>query len=196
MSKARGRTLEYEIEQTIEPYREDGQAHLMKMPVPTVPTGQQGKYGPIMRLAGQAPWDFIGFAASDARTIGCEAKETTERATSLPIIRPGRDGGSGLQWHQITALAALWEAGGHPHIVWANAGEIAVLAGAAIWNQYASARAAAEAKQDGRKAERGALSIPWEAFDPVEHVAIEGAIIPDWLRLNLSPAGGGERTPE
>ena len=185
MPRARGRQLEYEVEQTFDGYREAGVASLMRMPVPTVPCGN-GKHGPIFRLSGRAPADVVGFAHSDGRMIIAELKESVEK-NRLPIVSPDRRG-DGIQWHQAEALMHLWRCGGHPHIVWSQEGAVGVLAGPKLWNHLSAAEEAVNTKLGGGKAQRGALSLPWEDFDAVEVEQIGSSIGPNWLRLDLSPS--------
>jgi penicillin-binding protein-related factor A (putative recombinase) len=165
-----GQSFEARVKLSCDVYREQEIAFLFPMPVPTAPCGVRGKGGaPLRVLSGQAPFDFFGWTR-DGHAVGLEVKATA-RKKSLPIIGEGKCG-SGLQWHQLEALADLYLHGGEAVLLWKNGDDVGLVSGFALY----------EARQwyrrDGRK------SIPWHRFRPVPMVFHGPAIAeyPDWWR--------------
>lgn len=114
-----GKVWENELEHSFDALiRSEGLSSLVKMPEPTAPKVMYGKF--VRVLCGKAPYDFTGMMKG-GKHIAMEAKHNDKRKTSLPIIAEDKDG-SGLQQHQLEALAKVAVDGGIARIVWNNGG--------------------------------------------------------------------------
>ena len=180
-TRAKGRQFEAEVEATFPAYRAGGFAHLMRMPVPTVPTGTQTKHGPVMRLSGSAPFDVVGYTLDTGKMIGAELKESARTKTSLRIVGPGLSG-SGVQWHQLEALYGLHYAGGHAYLLWSNGGLVGRIAG----DELAEAYERAERAFSGRSEKVGQKSIPFKDLTRVAWTEISGSPTLDWLGVDTT----------
>lgn len=113
--------------------------------------------------------DVDGSKVKLARYIGIEQKETSERKTALRII--GEDGsGSGIQAHQLEALASVHRDGGIARILWSNGGIVAVLDGEEIVQAHFTYGVSVQAEKMRKKPALGARSIPWSLFRPVDFI--------------------------
>jgi len=125
----------------------------------------------------KAPFDVIGYKNRDATIIGAELKESKWK-TSLSIVGPGAKG-DGLQYHQLLALAELAFVGGTARLLWSNDGNIGAVRDMALVEILKTYQSALNAKRSGRRPQKGAMSIRWEAFKAVRP---GGGMIADWLR--------------
>lgn len=169
-----GADFERLIETTFQFYDGRNLARLAMMPVPTRQVGSRNGQ-PILVRTGAAPFDVYGYLVADGRMVGAELKSTV-RKVSLPIIGPERTG-SGLQFHQLDALANLAQAGGIARLVWCNGGGIGVLADMDLVNIWSIFCDAITSERAGRKAQQNSKSIKWERFETVDKDL-------DWLVLD------------
>jgi hypothetical protein len=98
--------------------------------------------------------------------LGVELKETGHFHSSMPIIRRDRKG-SGLQHHQIEALAALHRDGHIAGLLWNNGGIIGYCAGDVIAASYYEFEVSLKAEEMGKTPKKGARSISWQKFSPI-----------------------------
>jgi len=157
-AQAAGGDFEAAILKLCELYETKRVAHLARMPVPTAPAPRRGQRARGLRvLSGQAPFDLYGWTCKCAQAVGVELKSTAKKERRLPIVGEGKKG-SGIQKHQLDALASLAGCGGVARIVWSNGGEIGVLSNDDIL------QAQALYAEGGR----GTRSIPWGWFRAAE----------------------------
>jgi penicillin-binding protein-related factor A (putative recombinase) len=162
-----GKRFEKELDHTFDSLmRSEGVAFLARMSEPTAPSPRLGKFGRV--LSGTAPYDFYGMMKG-GKHIAMEAKHNDNRKASLPIIGEKRKG-SGLQWHQLQALAHVSEHGGIARIVWDNGGVVMAIGNDKIM-------AVQRSYQEG-----GRKSIPADLFEVVEQRISQGC--PYWSWLN------------
>ncbi len=173
----KGSAFEKRIEPSFKVYHEAGIARLAFMPVHSIVVGPAR----MLVHTKKAPFDVYGYLVSGARMIGCELKSSV-RQRSLHIVRPDAHG-SGLQFHQLDALAMLAEAGGISRIVWENEGEVGVIGNESILAAHKLYMTALASEKSHRDVKEGRKSIRWERFEHIdqEAVASGGACI-DWLR--------------
>lgn len=199
-----GQDFEERIEPTFDAYSKANRAYLAFMPVPTKAVMVNGR---MYRVGnGSAPFDVYGFVPRSfggepeyrpnneyeadpprrpvmnlAVMVGAELKATSKHETSLSIVKPKCDG-SGLEFHQLDALALLARMGGLARIVWSNAGEVGVLTNEPILAAHAiyMASLASEGRGMGR-GKLGTRSIRWESFIKVDFANVGGSIVLDWL---------------
>ncbi len=187
----RGLQFEDEIEATFEAYDRAHYAQLMRVPVPTKIIGFKDNR-PLIVLAGKAPFDVVGFMCHDATMIGAELKDTKLK-NSLPVVAPGKHG-DGLQYHQLSALASLAEAGGVARLVWRNGGAVGVLRREAILAAYRTYEQARQSELSGKSVPRGAKSIPWERFLQAGDAVLGGLPIVDWLEAKQAASVPASRS--
>lgn len=131
---ASGRGFEADLEWTHGKYRAARIADVFKLPVTTqaMPKGwlqDPRKSGVCRILSERQRADYVGTLGPQAgagllgRSVLMEAKYTSERAPSLPIIPAGKKSGSGLKAHQLESLANCAEFGAIGVIVWRNGHE-------------------------------------------------------------------------
>lgn len=177
-----GAGFEHEIGVSFEAYKDGGVALLAFMPVPTVVIRRE-RGVPLRVSKGKAPFDVYGYMVGTGRFVGAELKHS-ERSTSLAIIGPGRKG-SGLQFHQLDALALLAQNGGVARIVWDNDGEIGILTEDEIivaWRVFVETM---KSEASGKQAIHNSKSIKWGLFTVVDYTNLHGVVAIDWLRQDL-----------
>ena len=161
-----GKVWENELEHSFDALiRSEGLSSLVKMPEPTAPKVMYGKF--VRVLCGKAPYDFTGMMKG-GKHIAMEAKHNDKRKASLPIIAEKKKG-SGLQWHQLGALANVAEHGGIARIVWCNGGVVMAIGNEAIM-------AVQRSYQEG-----GRKSIPTDLFVVCEQRISQGCPYYSWL---------------
>lgn len=142
--------------------------------------GYIGKSPGFVQVA-KAPYDVDGYYIGTGRYIACEIKENADHHPSMRLIPPDKDG-TGLQYHQLSALVAAHDAGGLAVLLWDNGGEVGILDGTRLAAAKSaidtSIKAAKEGYPDGVK---GLRSVPWGSFQPVK---INGSGVPLWLPLD------------
>jgi hypothetical protein len=148
--------------------RSEGVAKIAKMPEPTAPMVMHGKF--VRVLCGKAPYDFYGNMRG-GQHIAMEAKHNDKRKTSMPIVAKKKKS-SGLQEHQLDALAAAAESGCIARIVWNNGGVVMVLGNEQI---IIMQRVFADG---GRK------SIPADLFEVCEQRLSQGVPYHSWLNAD------------
>ncbi len=178
----RGRDFEKLIETSFDGYANAGLANLARMPIPTKVVGQR-KGMLIFVQCGKAPFDIYGFTMAEARFIGAELKAGS-RQESMAIVSPNV-GGSGLKLHQLDALAEVAQAGGVARLVWDNGGDFGILTNSDIVLARDTFLHALTSESSGRKPQRGAKSIKWERFTPVDYANFGGVMAVEWLRFDL-----------
>jgi penicillin-binding protein-related factor A (putative recombinase) len=146
--------------------RSEGVAKIAKMPVPTAPRFIRGVMARV--LCGTAPYDFYGYMRG-GQHIAMEAKHNDKRKTSMPIVAKKKKS-SGLQEHQLDALAAAAESGCIARLVWRNGGVVMAIGNDKIM-------AVQRSYQEG-----GRKSIPADLFEVVEQRISQGC--PYWSWLN------------
>ena len=176
-----GAAFEKDVSVSMDAYRETKIAFLDFLPPPIRPVVWQKAHkgsAPLFTLVGQAPFDVHGYL-SNGIMIGVELKATQKHHDRIKIVSPVTKG-SGVQYHQLDALAHLSRHGGIAGIVWSNGGEVGVMNGqkiVAALNEY-------EASMKGG-GKRGSKSLEWSAFEEPRYHAFGGAITYDWLPLVL-----------
>jgi len=131
---------------------------------------------PLRRAVAKGPGDIWGWLVVGGRTIIAELKSTESAKLRLPIIKP-KSKASGLQFHQLRAMAACATCGGIARLVWRNGNEIGVVGGDVlipVYNKY-------RASMGGGRMPQGVASILWGAFEKVEEKLVGGKMIWDWL---------------
>lgn len=211
MSRDLGNAFEQNIERSFAGYAHAEIAYLDRMPVPMTPCGRRGAHGePLYIPKGKAPFDIYGYAPvrvlpwrkeyrfDPKQTtlalpvggwgnlpvfVGAELKATNERSNSLPIVHPNGDG-SGLEYHQLDALALVARMGGFARVVWDNGGDYGILREDKIVAVHATYEHSLATERQGKgKGARGSRSIPWSLFEPIEYANVGGTICLDWLKL-------------
>ena len=135
---------------------------------PVTPIGLKGKM-PIFAMTGSALFDLGGWTNAERAEpafIGVELKETRQYHSSLPIIRRDRKG-SGLQHHQIEALAGLHRDGHIAGLLYSNGGIIGWCGGEVLAAAYYEFEVSIAAEEMGKPPKKGARSIKWSQFSPV-----------------------------
>jgi hypothetical protein len=152
-------------------------AYLFFLHPPMQCVGTKGTM-PIWVQTGRAMYDVSGWmprvitnsAGYDekiAQAIGIELKSTKQRHPSLRII--GSDGdGSGMQAHQLEALAAMHRDGGIARILWNNGGIVGVMDGEEIAACFHAYRVSVEVERLKKTPARGARSVPWSLFRAID----------------------------
>jgi len=164
----KGRSFEKELEATFDSIRiKEDVALIAAMPVPTAPSFVGGRS--VRVLKGKAPFDYWGMFKG-GRFLGMEAKMTSASKKSLAIVAPLKRG-SGLQWHQLEALAAVARNDGVARIVWCNGGLIMNMGNRGILLVH-------ESYNDG-----GRKSIPRDLFSVCEQRICNGIPYCDWLTV-------------
>jgi hypothetical protein len=163
-----GNEFEKEYESHFPTIRTKTGAFLFRMYPPIRGTGMRGTM-PVFVIVGRALFDVGGWYEVDddglkrAVFIGVELKATKQRHPSLPII--GKDShGSGLQAHQLEALASLHRNGGIAKVVYNNGGVIGVLDGEQIAKVFYDYGVSLAAERMGKKPAMGSRSIRWDMF--------------------------------
>lgn len=166
--RKRSNQFESFIQEGFAEIRKTSGAWLFWINPPVVNIGLKGKM-PIFCMTGSALFDLAGWTHADRaapRMIGVELKESGRFQTSLSIVKRGRQG-SGLQHHQIEALAALHRDGHIAGLLWNNGGVIGFCDGETIASAYYNFEVGLRAEEMGKAPTKGAKSIRWEAFSPV-----------------------------
>jgi len=133
------------------------------------PIGLRGNM-PVFAMVGSALYDIGGWTNENNavhRAVGIELKASTKFKQNIPIIKP-ESKGSGVQYHQLEALAALHRDGGIAGLVWNNGGVIGYASGevlAAAFYDYETSRVCEEMK---RPITKGVRSLSWQKFATVE----------------------------
>jgi hypothetical protein len=110
-----------------------------------------------------------GLQQRSAIAIGIELKDTKDRHSSLRIV--GDDGsGSGIQAHQLEALAAVHRDGGIARVLWSNGGQVGVLDGEEIVAAHFTYGVSVQAEKMRKKPALGSRSIPWSLFREVDFI--------------------------
>jgi hypothetical protein len=154
---------------------------------------------PAWILVGRALFDVAGWlpvtldGQTVAQNIGIELKDTKQRHTSLKIV--GADGsGSGVQAHQLEALAAVHRDGGVACILWSNGGITGVLDGQYIRKSFYDYGVSLQAEKMGKTPAKGARSIPWSLFREVDlDETPERVIVPPPKALTLQESLDAKR---
>ena len=166
-----GRDFEKTLEATFDSIRiKEDVALIAAMPVPTAPSFAGGRS--VRVLKGKAPFDYWGMFKG-GRFLGMEAKMTSAVKKSLAIVGPMRRG-SGLQWHQLEALATVARNDGVARIVWNNGGLIMNMGNRGILAVYQ------DYSDGGRK------SIPRDLFSICEERFCNGIPYTDWITVGES----------
>ena len=109
------------------------------------------------------PQGNLDLGSMVAVAIGIALKSNKDAHYSMPII--GDDGtGSGLQAHQLAALASVHRNGGISRVLWNNGGIVGVLDGDRIASIHFNYGVSVEAEKLRMKPARGSRSIPWSLF--------------------------------
>jgi hypothetical protein len=154
---------------------------------------------PIFTQVGRALYDVAGWIPVEidgrkvAQAIGIELKSTKQRHPSLPII--SADGsGSGVQAHQLEALASIHRDGGIARLMWSNGGVIGVMDGDEIAHTFFSYGVSLAAEKAHKTPARGSRSVPWGLFREVDLVnAPWGVLIPPAREPTLSQTAAAAR---
>lgn len=159
--------FEKEIGETFQAYRDAKVAHLHFLYPPMRAAGMHGHI-PCWVQTGKAPYDVAGFFYDKCGTsIGAELKHTKDHENRLPIVGPEKKG-NGLQYHQLTGLVDLHDAGGTAMLLWNNGGEIGRLDGEAIFLVKLQYDTMLKAAANRKEVASGSKSIPWGMFQPVK----------------------------
>lgn len=126
-----GRGFEGALEFTHDTYRRSRRADVFKLPVSTQPMPRSWladpkRFGVGRILAERQRADYVGTFGDGhyrGRALAMEAKATTDRQASLPILRDGEKG-FGLKLHQLEHLVRGWtDFGCVGVVVWKNGHE-------------------------------------------------------------------------
>ena len=153
---------------------------------PVCPIGMRGKM-PIFAMVGSALYDIGGWTDNTkARhaAIGIELKESGKYKNSIPIIKP-EGKGSGVQYHQLEALAALHRDGGLAGLVWSNGGIIGYANGEVLASAFYDYEVSRVCEERGKPVTLGVRSISWKKFATVHGNAPESW----WLEGFHNPHG-------
>lgn len=189
-----GGHFEDKIGESLDAYAEAAIAYLDFMPLPMTPCGQRHPLtkAPMYIPKGKAPFDVYGHKPTHlerlgqvAVFVGAECKSSSERETSLPIVKPLQHG-KGLAYHQLDALALVAKLGGVARVIWDNAGEVGILDEAKIIHHHLVYSQSLAAEEGGRKPVMGSRSIPWASFQVVDYGFVGGKLVIDWLRAGVS----------
>lgn len=195
--------FEKRVESKFSLIRQRSKAFLFWLFPPTRCVGMRGTC-PVHVIVGRALFDIAGWIPtsgdffgeaeavpplpSDQRaaiTVGIEVKENGDWHTSMRII--AEDGsGSGLQAHQLEALAAVHRDGGIARVLWSNGGQIGVLGGeeiAAAWFNYG---VSVQAEKMRKEPAKGSRSIPWSLFTVIDFDDHPEAIVQVKRELTVS----------
>jgi penicillin-binding protein-related factor A (putative recombinase) len=175
---SRGTGFEQMIEAGFEGYAKAWIARLAMMPVPSRVVYVKGRA--VVVHTHPAPFDIYGFLIQDGRFVGAELKSTTERAASLPIVGPGKEG-SGLQFHQLNALLQVASSGGIARLVWENGGEVGVIGNDKLTVAHSVFSHALACERNNNESPPGSKSIRWELFEHLEPAVIGGVPTYPWL---------------
>ena len=168
MLRKRNNEFEDYIQEGFAAIREQTGAWLLWVNPPVVCCGMRGKM-PIFAMVGTAPYDVGGWAHGDymePRAIGVELKESRKYKSSLPIIGLEKKG-SGLQYHQIEALAALHREGHYAGVLWNNGGAIGFASGDVVASAFYDYEVSRIAEENGQRPVKGSRSISWSQFSVV-----------------------------
>jgi hypothetical protein len=168
MLRRRSNEFENEIQEGFAAVREHTGAWLYWVNPPVVPCGVRGKM-PVFAMTGPAMFDLGGWTHQDfskTQAIGVELKSTKKYKSNLPIIGLDKKG-SGLQYHQIEALAALHREGHIAGVLWNNGGSIGVLKGEAINAAFIDYMTSVTVEEAGGRPAKGSRSISWSKFNMV-----------------------------
>lgn len=133
LAQATGRGFENDLEWTHGRFRIAGRADVFKLPVETAPIPRAWLRDPTAHggmcriLSARQRADYfgaVGPAEPDllGRALVMEAKYSSERAASIPILREDQKG-SGLKAHQLEALVNAAAFGTLAAVVWRNGHE-------------------------------------------------------------------------
>jgi hypothetical protein len=168
MPRKRSNKFEDWIQNGFAEVRKTTGAWLVWINPPVTPIGLKGKM-PIFAMTGSALFDLGGWTNGNRAAkafIGVELKETRQHHPSLPIIRRDRKG-SGLQHHQIEALAGLHRDGHIAGLLWSNGGIVGWCDGEVLAAAYYEFEVSLAAEDMGKAPKKGARSISWQKFSPV-----------------------------
>jgi len=201
-----GAKYETRLSRAHEVYAKSGLASIRRLPVPTAPI--PGKYihiidramGPgrahtLRSLVSRQGYDYMGVFGPNAgpdfqldryhgRAIAMEAKRTSEKSTSLPIIADDKKG-SGLQFHQLDALATDYRDFGVVSVLcWQNGDQGMVLLPDKILETHT------RFMSGGRKSIPVAEFVPYDVVTYPSHGDIEDWLYPVrlWLESNDAPS--------
>lgn len=156
------------IDGTFKSYRDTKIASLVFLHAPMRIAGMM-RTVPCFIQSGKAPFDVGGFFYDKFGTvIGAELKETQDHETSLPIVGPDKKG-NGLQYHQLSALVDVHQAGGLALVLWSNGGEVGVLTGDAIAVAKLQYDTSMKVEAIGKSFAKGSRSILWGHFKLVKY---------------------------
>jgi len=166
--RKRGNQFENWIQNGFAAIRRDTGAWLVWINPPVTPIGLKGKM-PIFAMTGSALFDLGGWtngARAEKAFIGVELKETRQFSPSMPIIRRDRKG-SGLQHHQLEALAGLHRDGHLAGLLWSNGGIVGFCGGETLAAAYYEFETSLVTEDLGKTPQKGTRSISWQKFSPV-----------------------------
>lgn len=152
------------VEETFPIIRKDHGYFLRWLYPPVRPVGTRGKC-PVFVIVKSELYDIHGWSGK-GKAVGIEVKDNTSYHSSLPIVHPDSKG-SGLQFHQLEALAALHRDGGESGILWRNGGLIGLLRGTSIENIFTDYMISLKVEEAGKTPARGTRSIGWDKFMPI-----------------------------
>jgi penicillin-binding protein-related factor A (putative recombinase) len=183
LSQQVGSDFEQEIAPSFAAYAQASLAWLAFMPLPMYPTHiRHPATGQILYARkGRAPFDVYGYTAKGVM-VGAEIKANSDPHNALSIVKPDADG-TGLQYHQLDALANLATHGGIARVIWCNAGQVGVLENDCLLAAHAVYMTSLEAELAGNRPAKGTRSIPWTQFKPVPLRPVAGLPIHDWLEV-------------
>ena len=175
--------FEKEFDETFPTILKKTGAFLYWLHPPTRCAGMRGSQ-PVFVITGRALFDVAGWRpvkpepdlAPVAAAIGIEVKRNGDHHTSMRII--GEDGrGSGLQAHQLEALASLHRSGGIARVLWNNGGEIGVLDGEVIADVFMTYGVSVQAEKMRKSFAKGSRSIAWNLFRKIDLTANPESVI-------------------
>lgn len=154
--------FEEDIFETFKTIRQRDGHYLLVLYPPTRMSGVRGKC-PMYVRTDTSLFDVAGWTSDSCTFIGVELKETNRYSPSLPIIK-STSHGSGLQQHQLEALASVQRDGGHAGVVWRNGGMVGICSGPKIQERFLTYMESRLVEENGQTPKKGARSIPWSMF--------------------------------
>lgn len=187
------------IERTFPAIRAKTGAFLYWLYPKTRMVGMRGTM-PCFAMVGRALFDVAGWLPKTITdhdgydrkvnlAVGIEVKETSKLHSSMRIV--GDDGsGSGLQAHQLEALAAVHRDGGIARLVWNNGGMVGMITGEQLAHIHFTYGVSVQAEKMRKVPSMGSRSIPWNQFikfdfDENPHYIVQEALLPPTLAEEL-----------
>ena len=157
--------FEREFHKTYPAVRKRTGAYMFTLYPPVRPVKAKGKC-PMFVMTGKSLFDECGWD-KEGRFIGVELKSNQEYKPSLPIVSPDNHA-SGIDFHQLEALAAVHRDGGHAYLVWKNGRKTGRMAGRELNEAFLAYLESLQEQESTGKIRRGTRSLQWGNFTEIE----------------------------